>query len=194
MSFVNVSNETWHDGNVVLLGDAVHTAHFSIGSGTKLAMEDSLALANAFVRHREFEPAFVDYEMERQPVVERFQEAARDSATYFENVKHYAGFDPIQFAFNLLTRSGRIGYANLMLRDPRFVRELDSWFAVRSNGGVARRIAPPPMFAPMRVGDRVLGNRVVLSPPVEDGARDGIPSERRTEGLVRAAGSGAGLC
>jgi anthraniloyl-CoA monooxygenase len=192
MSFMDVSNETWYDGNVVLLGDAAHTAHFTIGSGTKLAMEDSIALANAFVRHKEIEPALVDYELERQPVVERFRDAARDSATYFENVKHYAGFDPIQFAFNLLTRSGRIGYANLSLRDPGFVRELDSWFAAASNGGIARRVAPPPMFAPMRVGELLLRNRVVLSPPPADGAREGVPGERRVEELVRAAGSGVG--
>ena len=194
MSFVNVSNESWHDGNIVILGDAAHTAHYSIGSGTKLAMEDSIALTNGFVRHGEVESALVDYELERQPVVERFQEAASDSATYFENVRHYAGFDPIQFAFNLLTRSGRIGYANLSLRDPGFVRELDSWFTARSNGGVARRIAPPPMFAPMHVGNRVLANRVVLSPPpAADRARDGVPSEQRAEDLLRAADSGAGL-
>jgi len=193
MSFANVSNQSWHDGNVVILGDAAHTAHYSIGSGTKLAMEDSIALTNGFVRHRDVESALVDYELERQPVVERFQEAANDSATYFENVRHYAGFDPIQFAFNLLTRSGRIGYANLSLRDPAFVRELDSWFAADSDGGGKRRIAPPPMFARMPVGDRVIENRVVLSPPLSEGAREGIPTERRAEELLRAAGSGAGL-
>jgi anthraniloyl-CoA monooxygenase len=195
-SFVKVTNGSWHEGNVVLLGDAAHTAHFTIGSGTKLAMEDSLALANAFVRYDRVEAALVDYEMERQPVVERFQEAARESARYFENVKHYAGVDPVQFAFNLLTRSGRIGYANMTLRDPRFVRTLDSWVAKHTLGrgnGAVRRIGPPPMFAPLRLGDLTLPNRVVLAPPAEQPAHDGIPGEERATGLARAAMSGAGM-
>jgi anthraniloyl-CoA monooxygenase len=196
LSFIKVTNETWHDGNVVLLGDAAHTAHFTIGSGTKLAMEDSLALANAFIRHGRVGAALVDYEMERQPVVERFQEAARESARYFENAKHYAGIDPVQFAFNLLTRSGRIGYANMTLRDPRFVRTLDTWVANRSDGngnGAVRRIAPPPMFAPLRVGELTLPNRVVLAPPAEHAADEGVPSEARATELTRAAISGAGM-
>ncbi len=99
LSFITVRNESWHDGNVVLLGDAAHTAHFTIGSGTKLAMEDAIALRDALLRHPEdLERALVDYEMERQPVIERFQEAARESATYFEDVQRYASFDPLQFA------------------------------------------------------------------------------------------------
>ena len=104
---------------MVLLGDAAHTAHFTIGSGTKLAMEDAVALGQALQRHpASLEAAFTDYELERQPVVERFQEAARDSATWFENVRRYDGFDPVQFACNLLTRSGRIGHLELTRRDP----------------------------------------------------------------------------
>ena len=134
-SFLLVRNESWHRGNVVLLGDAAHTAHFSIGSGTKLAMEDAIALAQAFLRHpRDLERALVDYELERQPVVERFQQAAGDSAAYFSRVEHYAHMDPMPFAFNLLTRSGRVTHANLAQRDPQFVRVLDAWF----HGGVRR--------------------------------------------------------
>jgi anthraniloyl-CoA monooxygenase len=195
MSFVQVANQSWHDGNVVLLGDAAHTAHFSIGSGTKLAMESAVALTNAFVRHPdELDQALVDYELERAPVVERFQQAARDSATYFENAKFYVDLDPVQFSFNLLTRSGRIGYANLSLRDPTFVRALDSWFASgRGDGDELRGIAPPPMFAPLAIGERTLTNRAVLSPSVNDGADHGIPSDRRTEELLRASSSGVGL-
>ena len=128
-SFLLVRNESWHRGNVVLLGDAAHTAHFSIGSGTKLAMEDAIALAQAFLRHpRDLERALVDYELERQPVVERFQQAAGESAAYFSRVGHYAHMDPMPFAFNLLTRSGRVTHANLAQRDPQFVRVLDAWF------------------------------------------------------------------
>jgi anthraniloyl-CoA monooxygenase len=155
--FMLVRNESWHHGNVVLLGDAAHTAHFSIGSGTKLAMEDAIALAQAFQRHpRDLERALVDYELERQPVVERFQQAAGDSAAYFTRVSRYAHMEPMPFAFNLLTRSGRVTHANLAQRDPQFVRVLDAWF---HGGGELRpgAVAPPPMFAPWNG----LRNRVV---------------------------------
>jgi anthraniloyl-CoA monooxygenase len=129
-SFVTLRNRNWHHGNVVLLGDSAHTAHFTIGSGTKLAMEDSISLATAFLRYPgDLEAALTWYELDRQPVVERFQEAARESATYFESVARYGGFEPIQFAFNLLTRSGRITHLELEKRDPRFVASVDRWFA-----------------------------------------------------------------
>jgi anthraniloyl-CoA monooxygenase len=142
LDFQKVTNRTWHDGPVVLLGDAAHTAHFSIGSGTKLAMEDAIALANGLVRRGwEVEPALVDYELERVPVVERTQAAASDSAAYFGRIASYAEMEPLQFAFNLLTRSGRITHASLGIRDPQFVRTLDSWF-----GG--REVSPPPAFSP----------------------------------------------
>ncbi|MGH9004203.1 MAG: FAD-dependent monooxygenase, partial [Acidimicrobiia bacterium] len=113
-TFVTVRNRSWHHGRAVLLGDAAHTAHFSIGSGTRLALDDSIALAKAFVAHPgDPTAAFAEYEGERQPVVERFQEAATDSSAYFESVSRYLGFAPEPFAFNLLTRSGRIGHNNL---------------------------------------------------------------------------------
>jgi len=195
LSFLSVKNESWHDGNVVLLGDAVHTAHFSIGSGTKLAMEDSVALANAFVRHGDaIDAALAEYEMARQPVVERFQEAARESARYFENVARYAGFHPMQFAFNLLTRSGRISYTNLMLRDPYFTRQLDSWFAGNADGRVSglAAIAPPPIFARLRLPGLELPNRVAQAPRRE-AATDGVPERDGHDRLVDAARSGGGL-
>ena len=107
VNFVTLRCETWHRGNVVLLGDAAHTAHFTIGSGTKLAMEDSISLAGALERHhRDLEAALTSYELERQPAVERLQRAALDSATYFEHVSRYARFEPVRFAVNLLTRAG----------------------------------------------------------------------------------------
>ena len=182
MNFLEVKNDSWHDGNVVLLGDAAHTAHFSIGSGTKLAMEDSIALANAFVRRESVERALVDYELERQPVVERFQQAARESAEYFERAERQTHMSPLQFAFNLLTRSGRISHANLMLRDPAFVRVLDAWFSAHSGAHELRRgaLAPPPMFVPLQVRSLGSRNRVV---------RTGIGRAA----LVEAARSGAGL-
>jgi anthraniloyl-CoA monooxygenase len=182
MNFLEVHNESWYHGNVVLIGDAAHTAHFSIGSGTKLAMEDSIALANAFIRREDLERALVDYELERQPVVERFQQAARESAEYFERVERQTHMPPLQFAFNLVTRSGRISHANLMLRDPPFVRVLDAWFSGRAGVGELRpgSLAPPPMFVPLTLGSLALRNRVV---------REGTDESA----LVEAARSGAGL-
>ncbi len=217
-TFVTLRNRNWHHGNVVLLGDAAHTAHFTIGSGTKLAMEDAVSLANALLRQpTQLEAALTHYELERQPVVERFQEAARESATYFESVSRYARFEPIQFAFNLLTRSGRITRLDLERRDPRFVAAVDRWFARTAAGGTAAGgtagaagdgatgaaggaveargplLAPPPLFAPLRLRTLELPNRMVLSPPSEDEAVDGLVGERHELALARAAGSGAGL-
>ncbi|PPK63601.1 FAD-dependent monooxygenase [Actinokineospora auranticolor] len=146
LDFPLVRCPSWHRGNLVLLGDAAHTAHFSIGSGTKLAMEDSIALAAALDRHgTDLAAALTDYELERQPVVDRFQQAAGDSAAYFGRTGHYTGFEPVQFAFNLLTRSGRITHGTLAQRDPALVRSVDAWFAGRGPDAVA----PPPLFAPL---------------------------------------------
>ena len=158
--FQRVRNKTWHAENVVLLGDAAHTAHFSIGSGTKLAMEDSIGLAQALATHHSLPAALLAYELERQPVVERFQSAADDSAAYFGRVGRYSDLAPIQFGFNLLTRSGRVSHANLAQRDPAFVRVLDGWLA-----GRARGIAPPPAFAPLELRGLRLENRVVGEMP-----------------------------
>jgi len=180
LNFATLRQDTWHHGNVVVLGDAAHTAHFSIGSGTKLAMEDSIALVDALRRHRNLAAALNDYEMERQPVVERFQEAALESSSYFEHVSRYAQFDPRQFAFNLLTRSRRITYVNLTQRDPELVRAVDSWFAAAAIGSPdgALRLSPPPMFAPLQIGDLTLPNRVAVAAGPD---------------LEAAAGLGAGL-
>jgi anthraniloyl-CoA monooxygenase len=217
-TFVTLRNRNWHHGKVVLVGDAAHTAHFTIGSGTKLAMEDAISLATAFLRHpTDLEAALTWYELDRQPVVERFQEAARESATYFESVSRYRGFEPIQFAFNLLTRSGRIGHLELEKRDPRFVAAVDRWFARTAAAGrsgpgavVPARpaaaangpavtglsgplLAPPPLFAPLTVRGVELPNRVVLSPPSEDDAVDGMVGERHQAEMAGAVAAGGGL-
>ena len=156
LDFPKITNRTWHDGNVVILGDAAHTAHFSIGSGTKLAMEDSISLAAALARRRwDLEAAFVDYELEREPYVERTQDAASESAAYFGRIASYSHLEPIQFAFNLLTRSGRITHATLGVRDPSFTRTLDSWF-----GG--RPVSPPPAFSPFDLRGVWFENRFEL--------------------------------
>jgi anthraniloyl-CoA monooxygenase len=158
LDFPKVTNRVWHDGRVVLVGDAAHTAHFSIGSGTKLAMEDSIALASSLVRRGwDVEAALVDYELERAPVVERTQAAASESAAYFGRIASYAEMEPIQFAFNLLTRSGRITHASLGIRDPHFTRSLDSWF-----GG--KKVSPPPAFSAFEVRGVRFKNRFGLVP------------------------------
>jgi len=152
LRFNEVRCADWSHGSTVLLGDAAHTAHFSIGSGTKLAIEDAIELAAALGRHP-LPAALVDFELERRPVVERFQEAARQSAEYFEEVPRHWGLHPLQFAFNLLTRSGRIGHANLSLRDPSLVRRVDAFV---SDG---RALSPPPLFAPLELRGLRLRNR-----------------------------------
>jgi anthraniloyl-CoA monooxygenase len=176
-SFVTVRCDSWHRGNVVLMGDAAHTAHFTIGSGTKLAMEDAISLANAFAKHpSNLEAALTEYEMERQPVVERFQEAARESSRYFEDVIRYTGFEPLQFAFQLLTRSGRITHLELEKRDPAFVAAVDRRFTQQATAvGTAHRAPhparsgvvplitpPPPLLVPLDLAGVRIENRVVL--------------------------------
>ncbi len=167
LTFLTLRSASWHHGNVVLVGDAAHTAHFSIGSGTKLAMEDSIALVDALRRHAGLPAALTDYELERQPVVERFQEAAAESSAYFEHVSRYEGFGASQFAFNLLTRSRRITYTNLGQRDPGLLRSVDAAFAASATGrhDSAGRLSPPPMFVNFRVRGLELPNRVAGSTP-----------------------------
>ncbi len=194
VGFVTLRNETWHHGNVVLLGDAAHTAHFTIGSGTKLAMEDSVALAEAIARRpSDLEAALTEFEMERQPVVDRFQEAALDSARYFENVRRYASFEPIQFAFNLLTRSGRITHLELTRRDPSFVRGVDASFVAEAGGPTGLVVAPPPRMVAFRRGGNLARNRIVLSPVVKEDADEGVPGAGIRDALYAAAAAGPGV-
>ncbi|HEV7129790.1 MAG TPA: FAD-dependent monooxygenase, partial [Ktedonobacterales bacterium] len=181
ISFGTVKNRTWRHGNIVLLGDAAHTAHFSIGSGTKLAMEDAIALAGALEQHGAIARALSEYELERRPVVEALQEAARESREYFERVGAYGHLAPEQFTFHLLTRSGRISYDDLRVRDARFVARVDRWFAAHAARGVdgvaapaaARLVVAPPLFAPLRLRAATLVNRVALEAPAYESATDG---------------------
>lgn len=197
ITFATVRNQTWRHGKFVLLGDSAHTADFTIGSGTKLAMEDSIALANAFERFGDqVDRALSEYELERKPQVEALQAAALESGQYFENIKRYAHFEPMQFAYYLLTRSGRISYNELRRRDSAFVDAVDRWFFERTtNAGnhSLRVVAPPPMLAPFRLRDLALPNRVVLSPPPTDEAQDGVPSEAYCDRLQELSSSEAGL-
>jgi anthraniloyl-CoA monooxygenase len=193
LNFLTVRNEHWHAGNVVLLGDAAHTAHFSIGSGTKLAMEDAIALAWTIKERAEGEDVAAvlgRYEDERRPIVESTQRAAQASLEWFEDISRYAEQDHHQFAFNLLTRSRRITYENLRLRDEAFVEEVDREFSAREGGGEA---APPPMFRPLRLRGLELANRVVVSPMDMYTAHDGFVGDFHLVHIGSRAVGGAGL-
>jgi anthraniloyl-CoA monooxygenase len=179
ISFTTVRNDAWHHANVVLLGDAAHTAHFSIGSGTKLAMEDALALAACLHEHDGVSAALDAYEAERKPVVVSTQRAAQASLEWFENLGQYVRQDPLQFAFNILTRSRRVTYDNLRLRDPEFVAEVDAWFADTAPRRSAEHagVCTPPMFHPFRLRELELKNRVVVSAMDMYAATDGTPDD-----------------
>jgi len=197
-NFPTVKNGSWHHRNLVLIGDAAHTAHFSIGSGTKLAMEDAIALCRALQRHDEVKKALVAYEEERRPDVERLQRAAQVSLEWFEQTERYHGrLEPIQFAMSLLTRSLRVTHDNLKLRDPKFVESVDRWFASRaeqqSRVAVAAAPAPPPMFTPFRLRDVLLSNRIVVSPMCQYSAEDGTPNDWHLVNLGSRAVGGAAL-
>ncbi|WP_406316625.1 bifunctional salicylyl-CoA 5-hydroxylase/oxidoreductase [Streptosporangium sp. NBC_01639] len=189
INFTTVRNEHWYAGNVVLLGDAAHTAHFSIGSGTKLAMEDALALAACLHEYPTVAEALAAYQSERKPVVESTQRAAQASLEWFENIGMYADQEPAQFCFNLLTRSRRITFENLKQRDAEFADLIEAEFA-KTNG---LEHAAPAMFQPARIGGLELRNRVVVSPMDMYSATDGVPGDFHLVHLGSKALGGAGL-
>ncbi|MGW2717223.1 bifunctional salicylyl-CoA 5-hydroxylase/oxidoreductase [Streptomyces sp. NPDC001492] len=184
-TFRTVVNERWSHGNVVLLGDAAHTAHFSIGSGTKLAVEDALALAACLEEQPTPAEALAAYEKERKPVVASTQRAARASLEWFENLGLYLDQPPRQFAFNLLTRSRRVTHDNLRLRDARFTGAVEREFGCPPG--------TPPMFTPFRLRGLTLRNRVVVSPMDMYSAADGVPGDFHLVHLGARALGGAGL-
>jgi anthraniloyl-CoA monooxygenase len=189
ISFQTVRNERWHDGNLVLIGDAAHTAHFSIGSGTKLAMEDALALAACLHEQPTVATALEAYQAERKPVVESTQRAAQASLEWFENLGLYAAQDPAEFVFNLLTRSRRITFGNLRERDPGFAARMETEFARRQG---ATEVVPA-MFQPVQVGPLELRNRIILSPMDMYSAVDGVANDFHLVHLGAKALGGAGL-
>ena len=195
--FPTVRNARWHSGNVVLLGDAAHTAHFSVGSGTKLAMEDAIALAAALRVEPSVPDALASYEAGRRPQVESLQRAAQASLEWFESVERYHDTEPLQFAFNLLTRSLRITHENLKLRDPALVGQVDRWFAERARRQSGRPVTldpcPPPLFTPYRLRELVLPNRIVVSSMCQYRADDGLPNDWHLVHLGSRAIGGAGL-
>jgi anthraniloyl-CoA monooxygenase len=184
-TFRTVVNERWSHGNLVLLGDAAHTAHFSIGSGTKLAVEDALALAACLTEQPSVPEALAAYETERKPVVASTQRAARASLEWFENLALYLDQPPRQFAFNLLTRSRRVTHGNLRLRDARFTDSVEREFGCPPG--------TPPMFTPFRLRGLTLRNRVVVSPMDMYSAVDGVPGDFHLVHLGARALGGAGL-
>ncbi len=178
LSFGTLRCGSWRAGNIVLLGDAAHTAHFSIGSGTKLAMEDALALAACLHENATVPAALAAYEAERRAVVASTQRAAQASLEWFENLGQYTGQEPEQFAFNIMTRSRRVTHANLRLRDPEFTAAMDSWFAgYTRRRGMGTGEVVPPMFQPFRLRELELANRVVVSAMDMYSAADGMPSD-----------------
>jgi len=211
-TFPTIRNARWSHGNLVLGGDAAHTAHFSVGSGTRLAMEDAIALAHALRDHREVPEALAAYEAARRPPVESLQRAAQASLQWFEDTERYMDLEPLQFAFTLLTRSLRVTHENLKVRDPAFVARVDDWFAERAARELGITLAspappptiarplppratrtPPPMFVPFRLRELELANRVVVSPMCQYSAVDGFPDDWHLVHLGARAVGGAGL-
>ncbi len=180
-------------GNIVLLGDAKSTAHFSIGSGTKLAMEDAIGLFECVRGNPDVPAALVAFERDRREDVERIQHAADVSLVWFEHVRRFWHMAPTQFAFGLMTRSKSITYDNLKLRAPDFVAEIDQMFAGQTQAAGLAPVAAPPMFQPFKLGCMVVANRVVVSPMCMYSATDGVPGDWHMVHYGARAMGGAGL-
>src|SRR5438094_1991129 len=194
LRFQRVICQSWIHWNgdvpIVLMGDAAHTAHFSVGSGTKLALEDAIAFSRALDVEMDLPHALARYEAERSVEVLKIQNAARNSTEWFENVDRYTAFEAEQFAYSLLTRSQRISHENLRLRDRAFVAGLESWYATRAH------LPPkpvPPMFTPFTLRGVTLKNRVVVSPMAQYSCVDGTPDDYYLVHVGSRAHGGAGL-
>ncbi|HLT35209.1 MAG TPA: bifunctional salicylyl-CoA 5-hydroxylase/oxidoreductase [Enhygromyxa sp.] len=196
VSFPTLSCERWCHDNVVIIGDAAHTAHFSIGSGTKLAMEDSIELVAALTEdpRRPVRESIATYEQRRRLAVAKLQRAASVSQKWFEDISRYRHFEPPQFVASLMTRSKRVTHENLRIRDAAYVEVLDRWFAAACGNPVADdQPVPPPMFQPFSLADLTLDNRVVISPMCQYSAEDGLPNEWHLVHIGSRAIGGAGL-
>jgi anthraniloyl-CoA monooxygenase len=189
LNFSRVECKHWYDGNRVLIGDAAHTAHFSIGSGTKLAMEDAISLVRHVSHATDVPSGLESYQTERSVEARRLQNAARNRMEWFENVSRYENLEPLQFAYSLLSGSQRIGHANLKLRDAGFVERIETDLAVR--GGLLK--PRPPMFLPFKLRNMELVNRVVVSPMAQYRAVDGLPNDWHLVHYGARATGGAGL-
>ena len=189
MNFPRVICGTWYHENVVLMGDAAATAHFSIGSGSRLAFDSAIALTEYLHSEPTLEQAFRRYQDERRIEVLRLQSAARNSLEWFERVERYLDLPPPQFAYSLLTRSQRISHENLRLRDRQWLGGAEDWFQTQADGTTGRA----PMFAPFRLRDMLLNNRVVVSPMAQYKAIDGCPTDWHFVHYAERAKGGAGL-
>jgi anthraniloyl-CoA monooxygenase len=188
LNFSRVLCRSWHHGKTVLIGDAAHTAHFSIGSGTKLAMEDAICLSRHVSTTHDLDAALGAYQSERSVEVAKLQSAARNRMEWFENVARYVHLPPPQFAYSLLTGSQRIGHEGLKVRDPRFVATYEGWLA-QQDAAEPR----PPMFLPFKLHGMQLVNRVVVSPMAQYCATDGMPDDWHLMHYGHRAMGGAGL-
>jgi len=210
-NFVRVRNAHWFHGNIALIGDAAHTAHFSIGSGTKLAMEDAIGLVRALSENGELTAALEAYQTDRSTEALRLQNAARNSMEWFEHVRRYMHLEPEQFTYSLLTRSQRVSHENLRLRDSPYLTGIERWFASRASiqgngaepepprspmirpGKDGEAGVPPPMFTPFRLRGMTLHNRVIVSPMDMYSATDGTPNDFHLVHLGSRALGGAAL-
>jgi anthraniloyl-CoA monooxygenase len=193
LNFRRIKCARWNSGNVILLGDAAHTAHFSIGSGTKLALEDAIKLAEVLNRPRlSLEAAMDEYVAERNLEVLKLQNSARNSTEWFETLDRYLHFEPLQFAYSLLTRSQRISHENLRLRDREWLEAVERWFWKRATDGQSNKTAPP-MFAPFKMREMQVENRITVSPMAMYSAVDGTPNDFHFVHLGERAMGGAGL-
>ncbi|UOA32140.1 Salicyloyl-CoA 5-hydroxylase [Sulfitobacter sp. DSM 110093] len=192
IKFPRVLCEKWSHENVVLLGDASATAHFSIGSGTKLALESAISLAKHVSDDKNLTTAFEKYEEARRLEVLRLQSAARNSVEWFEDVERYLDLDPVQLNYSMLTRSQRISHENLRERDPKWLEGAEKWFLEQAG---ADRNAPvrAPMFAPFQLRAMKLENRIVVSPMAQYKAIDGCPTDWHLIHYAERAKGGAGL-
>jgi anthraniloyl-CoA monooxygenase len=191
LNFRRIKCERWNHGKFILLGDAAHTAHFSIGSGTKLALEDAIKLAEVLNRpDLELEAALFEYQAERSLEVLKLQNSARNSTEWFETLERYLHFEPLQFAYSLLTRSQRISHENLRLRDKDWLESVERWFWERA--GVPGKTAAP-MFAPFKLREMHVENRITVSPMAMYSAVDGTPNDFHFVHLGERALGGAGL-
>ncbi len=191
INFPRVLCERWSHENLVLMGDAAASAHFSIGSGTKLALESAIALADYLHSEKSLDAAFGKYEDARRTEVLKLQSAARNSLEWFEEVERYLDLDPVQFCYSLLTRSQRISHENLRLRDPKWLAGAEAWF--QKHAGAAANPNRPPMFAPFSLRDLALKNRIVVSPMAQYRAIDGTPTDWHFVHYCERAKGGAGL-
>ncbi|RRH98828.1 bifunctional salicylyl-CoA 5-hydroxylase/oxidoreductase [Mesorhizobium tamadayense] len=192
INFPRVLCERWSYKNLALMGDAAASAHFSIGSGTKLALESAVALADYAESEPDLEAAFRKYEDARRTEVLKLQSAARNSLEWFEEVERYLGLDPVQFNYSLLTRSQRISHENLRLRDAEWLAGAEEWFQRKAGAG-GNMLRRAPMFAPFRLRDMSLNNRIVVSPMAQYKAVDGCPTDWHFAHYAERAKGGAGL-